>query len=322
MSRLGAAVLTVVVLAAIGAPWLAPNPPDRRFDDLLYAPPSVIHLFDEHGWRAPFVRPLRVVDRLERQYREADTGSTPLRWFSSQGLVTADPDAGVPLLLLGADGFGRDTFSRLLHASQITLALAVVSMLGATLLGALLGALAGYAGGRLDDLVARVSEFVLVLPAIYVVLALRAALPLVVPPATTFVALAGIFTLFGWPVMARGVRAIVRSERQQDYVHAARAMGAGPVRILVRHLLPAAAGHIASQATLLLPAFILAEATMSYVGLGFPDATPTWGTLLQDAANVALLGDAPWTLAPAGAIFLVVLAVNLVLRDVGRVPVQ
>jgi peptide/nickel transport system permease protein len=154
------------------------------------------------------------------------------------------------------------------------------------------------------------------------VLALRAALPLVVPPATTFAALAGIFTLFGWPVMARGVRAIVRSEREQDYVHAARAMGAGPVRILVTHLLPAATGHIASQATLLLPAFILAEATMSYVGLGFPDATPTWGTLLQDAANVALLGDAPWTLAPAGAIFLVVLAVNLVLRDVGRVPVQ
>lgn len=322
MSRLGVAALTVVALATIGAPWLAPNPPDRRFDALLYAPPTAIHLSDDNGLRPPFVRPLRVVSRLERQYREADGAATPLRWFSSRRLVTADPDAGVPLLLLGADGFGRDTFSRLLHASRMTLALAVVSMLGATLLGALLGALAGYAGGRLDDLVVRVSEFVLVLPAIYVVLALRAALPLVVPPATTFVALAGIFTLLGWPVMARGVRAIVRAERERDYVQAARAMGAGPGRILVTHLLPAAAGHIACQATLLMPAFILAEATMSYVGLGFPDGTPTWGTLLQEAANVALLGDAPWTLAPAAAIFGVVLAVNLVLRDVGRVPVQ
>jgi peptide/nickel transport system permease protein len=322
VSRLGVAVLTLMALATIGAPWLAPNPPDRRFDALLFAPPTPIHLYDQDGLRAPFVRPLRVVSRLERQFREADDVSIPLRWLSSQRLVTADPDGGAPLLLLGADGFGRDTFSRLLHASQITLALALVSMLGATLIGALFGAVAGYAGGRLDDLVVRVSEFVLVLPAIYVVLALRAALPLVVPPTTTFVALASIFTLFGWPVMARGVRAIVRSERERDYVQAARAMGAGPVRIVTTHLLPAAAGHIASQATLLMPAFILAEATMSYVGLGFPDGTPTWGTLLQEAANVALLGDAPWTLAPAAAIFLVVLGVNLVLRDVGRVPVQ
>ncbi|HEY6507058.1 MAG TPA: ABC transporter permease, partial [Vicinamibacterales bacterium] len=242
MSRLGLAVLALVALATIGAPWLAPNPPDRRFDALLYAPPTAIHLYDEGGLRAPFVRPLRVVSRLERQFQEAEDGSTPLRWFSAKRLVTADPDAGVPLLLLGADGFGRDTFSRLLHASQVTLALAVVSMLGATLIGALVGAVAGYAGGRLDDLVVRVSEFVLVLPAIYVVLALRAALPLVVPPGTTFVALASIFTLFGWPVMARGVRAIVRSERERDYVQAARAMGAGPLRIVVTHLLPAAAG--------------------------------------------------------------------------------
>ena len=149
----------------------------------------------------------------------------------------------------------------------------------------------------------RSSEFILVLPAIYVVLALRAALPLVVPPSVTFVALAGIFTLFGWPIVARGVRAIVLSEGQRDYVQAARAMGAGPGRILAVHVLPAALGHVASQATLLMPSFILAEATLSYLGLGFPDATPTWGTMLQDAANVALLGDAPWTLAPAGGDF-------------------
>ena len=195
----------------------------------------------------------------------------PLRWLSSQTLVTADPEGGAPLLLLGADGFGRDLFSRLLHAARVTLALAIVSTLGATLLGTLLGGLAGYAGGRLDALLMRSSEFILVLPAIYVVLALRAALPLVVPPSVTFVALAGIFTLFGWPIVARGVRAIVLSEGQREYVQAARAMGAGPGRILAVHVLPAALGHVASQATLLMPSFILAEATLSYLGLGFPD---------------------------------------------------
>ena len=321
MRRLGAALLTAVALATMGAPWLAPNPPDRRFDALLYAPPTPVHIFDD-GLRAPFVRPLRIVSRLERRFDENPASVVPLRWLSSQTLVTADPEGGAPLLLLGADGFGRDLFSRLLHAARVTLALAIVSTLGATLLGTLLGGLAGYAGGRLDALLMRSSEFILVLPAIYVVLALRAALPLVVPPSVTFVALASIFTLFGWPIVARGVRAIVLSEGQREYVQAARAMGAGPGRILAVHVLPAALGHVASQATLLMPSFILAEATLSYLGLGFPDTTPTWGTLLQDAANVALIGDAPWTLAPAGAIFIVVVGVNLLLQGRGRVPVQ
>jgi peptide/nickel transport system permease protein len=321
MRRLGAVLLTVVVLATLGAPWLSPNPPDRRFDELLYAPPTPVHVFD-NGLRPPFVRPLRVVSRLERRFDEIPDAIVPLRWMSSRTLVTADPDGGAPLLLLGADGFGRDLFSRILHAARVTLALAIVSTLGATLLGTLLGSLAGHAGGRLDALLMRGSELILVLPAIYVVLALRAALPLVVPPSVTFVALAAIFTLFGWPIVARGVRAIVLSESQREYVQAARAMGAGPGRILAVHVAPAALGHVASQATLLMPSFILAEATLSYLGLGFPDTTPTWGTLLQEAANVALLGDAPWTLAPAVAIFVVVVGVNLLLQGRGRVPVQ
>jgi peptide/nickel transport system permease protein len=103
---------------------------------------------------------------------------------------------------------------------------------------------------------------------------------------------------------------------------AARAAGASPTRLLTRHLLPAASGYLSTQASLLLPAFILAESTMSYVGLGFPDTTPTWGTMLQDASNVALIGDTPWALAPAAAIFMVVLGVNLLVQSTGRAPVQ
>jgi peptide/nickel transport system permease protein len=168
----------------------------------------------------------------------------------------------------------------------------------------------------------RVSEFVLVLPAIYVALALRAVLPLVLSAGTVFVMLTAIFTLFGWPVVARGVRAIVAAERSREYAIAARAAGAGSARILVRHLLPAARGYITTQATLLLPAFVLAEATLSFVGLGFPPQTPTWGTMLQEASNVALLESAPWILAPAAAIFVVVLGISLLVQESGRVPVQ
>ncbi len=173
------------------------------------------------------------------------------------------------------------------------------------------GGVAGYFGGVLDELLMRLAEFVIVLPTVYLVLALRAVLPLVLSPAQIFGLMAAIFTLVGWPYGARGVRGIVAVERRRGYAEAARAAGAGHARILFRHLLPATFGHLGAQGTLLVPAFILAEATLSFVGLGFPDPTPTWGTMLQDATNVSTLAQFPWMLAPAGAVFLVVLAVNL-----------
>jgi peptide/nickel transport system permease protein len=320
MRTAGAVLLGMMVLAALTAPWLAPNPPNERFADLLYAPPTRVHVGDATA--VPHVHPLRIVSRLERRFEEVRETHVPLRWFRNGRLVSADPDNGSPLLLLGTDAFGRDRFARLLYGSRATLALGVLATLFATAFGALVGAVAGYAGGRLDAILSRVSEFVVVLPAIYVTLALRAAMPLVLPGSTIFILLLTIFALFGWPMVARGVRAIVLVERDREYAVAARAAGASPTRLIARHLLPAAGGYLGTQASLLLPAFILAESTMSYVGLGFPDSTPTWGTMLQDAANVALLGDAPWALAPAAAIFVVVLGVNLMVQSTGRAPIQ
>jgi peptide/nickel transport system permease protein len=155
---------------------------------------------------------------------------------------------------------------------------------------------------------------VLVLPAMYVALALRSVLPLVLAPRSVFLILAGIFAIVGAPFFARGVRAIVRSERLQDYAVAATSLGASHARILTRHLLPAARGFMVVQITMLVPAFIIAEATLSYVGLGFPDPTASWGTMLHDASNVRVFADFPWLLSPAAAMFLVVLALNLVLE--------
>jgi peptide/nickel transport system permease protein len=314
MRRAGLALLLLVALVAVAAPWLAPNPPDQVFSNLLYAPPTRVHF--------TYIYPLRLVSRLERRF-EADTSRrAPLEFFTRGRLVTVDEARGGPLLLLGADSFGRDIFARLVYGARTSLALAALATLGALLVGAVVGGIAGYAGGLVDELLSRFSDFVLVLPAIYVALALRAVMPLVLPSSTVFVVLTGIFALMGWPIVARGVRAIIASERQRDYAMAGVALGAGPARLLLRHLLPSARGYLVVQATLLLPAFILAEATLSYVGLGFPDAVPTWGTMLHDASNVALVGDAPWTLAPAAAIFVLVLAVNLTIQGVGRTPVQ
>jgi peptide/nickel transport system permease protein len=321
MKRAAWSLLALIAIAALAAPSLSPNPPNQRFDDLLYAPPTPLHIRGD-GVSAPFINPLRIVSRIERRFEADSSTRIQLRWFSDGRLVTGDAEAGAPLLLLGADAYGRDVFARLLYGARATVGVALVSALLATILGAIVGGLAAYSGGWIDGVLSRLSEFVLVLPAIYVALVLRAVLPLVLPPSTIFILLIGIFTLVGWPIVARGVRAIVLVEREREYAIAAHAAGASDGRVLLRHLLPASAGFLQTQASLLVPAFMLAEATLSYVGLGFPNTIPTWGTMLQDASNVALLGDAPWSLAPAVAIFVVVFGVNLLAQSHGRAPVQ
>jgi peptide/nickel transport system permease protein len=310
MKEAGRVLLVIVFVAAVAAPWISPNSPDDRFPDLLYAPPTVPHWSGGHLE----VYPPYLVNRLERRFAEDRQHPMRVAWFSNGRLVTADG----PLLLLGADAYGRDILSRLLYGARITLALAVLATIVAMLIGGIVGGIAGYAGGWIDEVLSRGSDFVLVLPVTYVVLALRAVMPLVLPAPAVFALLAAIFALVGWPAVARGVRGIVASEREREYVLAGRALGAGPWRVLSRHVLPAASGHLLTQGTLLLPAFIVAEATISYVGLGFPDSVPTWGTMLQDASTGTIIAEAPWMLAPALAIFLVVLGVNLAVQGSHR----
>ncbi|MDH4065005.1 MAG: ABC transporter permease, partial [Acidobacteriota bacterium] len=277
-------LLGILATIAIAAPWAAPYDPSASFRGYRHAPPMPPRVS-----KGLMVHPVTLESMLEERFAEDRTRTVPLPWSRRRS---------DPVFLLGADRSGRDVLSRLLAGARVSLGLGLVSVLGATLLGSVLGAGAGAAGGRLDDSVMRAADFVVVLPVLYVVLVLRAAMPLVLPSAVIFALMAGIFVAVGWPVVARGVRGIVARERDREYVLAARSLGAGHGRVLVRHLLPACAGHVAVQASLLLPAFVLAEAALSYAGLGFPDTTPSWGTMLHDAADINELTRFPWVLAP------------------------
>jgi peptide/nickel transport system permease protein len=305
MTRRALWLLAALATLAVVAPWIAPYNPATAHRDFLFAPPMPPRVIGPEGIQPPFVYAIRLTNRLSQTYEEDRARPQPLPWF--------DTGETSPVFLLGADSFGRDVLSRLLYGTRRSIGLALAGTLGALLLGALVGVIAGYRGGVIDDLLMRAADFVLVLPVIYVVLVLRSLMPLVLPPATIFLLMAAIFALVGWPFVARGVRGIVRTERAREYVLAARSLGAGPARILFRHLLPACAGYLFVQATLLLPAFILAEATLSYVGLGFPQEIPTWGTMLAEAADVNVMTRFPWMLAPAAAIFLVVFSANVLL---------
>jgi peptide/nickel transport system permease protein len=311
-TRVGLAGLSLIAAVTVTAQAIAAHDPATQFPDLAFAPPMLPHVVDDHGQlHRPFVYPIRLVDRLEHRFVEDRSVRVPLEWFTSRGLVTTSDAAG-PWLALGGDAIGRDVFARVLRGARMSLGVSVLATALALLLGAAMGALAGVAGGKWDAFLMRVADFVLVLPVIYVVIVLRATLPLVLSTAEVFWIMTVILGMAGWPFPARGVRAVIAAEKRKEYAEAAHALGAGWFRILLRHLMPAARGFLAVQATLLLPMFILAEATLSYVGFGFAEPTPSWGVMLREAAEAGTLSEAPWLLAPAAAIVISVLSLHLV----------
>ncbi|GAB4532122.1 MAG: ABC transporter permease [Anaerolineae bacterium] len=218
-----------------------------------------------------------------------------------------------PTHWLGTDGVGRDIWARLLMGGRVSLSVGLVAMSISTGIGIVLGGVAGYFGGRVDTVIMRLTDMVMCFPPLIIIIVWVAALG-----PSIYNAMAAI-GLLGWPGIARLVRGSFLSLRETEFVQAAHCIGASSGRIIFRHILPNALGPVIVAATLGIASAILMEAGLSFLGLGVPPPTPSWGNMLNQAQNLTLVQGMPWLWIPAGlAIILAVLSINFIgdgLRD-------
>lgn len=304
----------VVILAGFVAPYHYAT--QNRL--LPYAPPSRIHFIDQDRrfHLRPFVHELVFEDG---EYREDRNRIYPLRFlvrgepYEILGLLAWDRhlfgvDEPARLFLCGTDGFGRDQLSRLLYGGQVSLFSGLLAAALSLGFGLVLGSLAGFYGRWVDAVIMRGTELFMALPWLYLLLAVRAFLPLSISPVQAFLLLVGLIGAIGWARPARLVRGVVLSARERDYVQAARGFGASDRYLLLRHLLPATGSVVLTQAALLIPQYILAEVTLSFLGLGVAEPVPSWGTMLGELQRYHVLTSYWWMFLPGLILVLVFIA--------------
>jgi peptide/nickel transport system permease protein len=203
------------------------------------------------------------------------------------------------LFLLGTDGYGRDQFSRFLYGGQLSLLAGMIAAGLAVGIGGIVGSLAGFYGGWIDNALMRGSDLFFALPWLYLLFAVRSALPLHVPEWQVFLLLVSVIGLIGWSRPARLIRGIVLSARERNFVRAARGFGASDAYLLRRHILPQTYGVAFTQLALLIPQYILAEVTLSFLGLGIGEPAPSWGSLLATLQHYDVLSSYWWMFLPA-----------------------
>jgi peptide/nickel transport system permease protein len=335
MARRRKLVVLLVLLAAghlpiVCAGFFAPYDPAAQDRDHPYAPPARVHFIDATGrfHFRPFVYAQQLREGSFDEYVPDTSHPIPLRFFVSGapykflGLIPVRLHffgvEGAPAFLLGSDAYGRDLFSRMLYGGQISLLAGLLATALALSSGWLIGALAGFFGGWTDELLMRVAELFLALPWLYLLFAIRAFLPLAVSPVQAFLLVVVLIGAVGWARPARLVRGVVLSAKERDYVRAARGFGASNIYLLRRHILPQTWSVVLTQAAVLVPQYVLAEVTLSFLGLGVPEPVPSWGNLLTSLQQYSVLTSYWWMYLPSLAMvpfFLGYLALASALQD-------
>ncbi len=327
----GGVILLTFYFLALFAGFFSPYGMETQNRTLYYAPPTGIHFIDPAGnfHLRPFVYGKVVADRKWTTYKDDTTRVYPIRFFvrgdeyNFLGFIPMDvhlfgAEGEGRIFLLGTDQFGRDVFSRLLYGAQISLSIGLVGILLSFTLGMLVGGISGYFGGAWDSIIMRSSELVMSVPALYLILSLRAAFPSDISSDRMYLLMVVILSFISWAAMARIIRGMVLSIKANDYVTAARALGFGHLRIIVRHILPNTLSFVIIAATISIPGYILGEVALSFLGVGIAEPVASWGNMIKQAQSIRVLTSFPWILAPGYAIFLTVLAFNFLgdgLRD-------
>ncbi|MEJ7620424.1 MAG: ABC transporter permease [Aquificaceae bacterium] len=308
--------LTIIgffLFLAVFADFIAPYPYYLQNRTAPFHPPTRIHLFKDGSLAFPYAHPHRMTDPLFKVYEEDKSVSCRLRFFrkTEYGYKLLSVEEPCHIYLLGTDKLGRDIFSRLVYGSRVSLTIGLVGVSITFLLGSLIGGISGYFGGKVDTLIMRLVEVLLAIPTFYLMLSLRSVFPLTMESFHVFLMVIFILSFLGWAGLARVVRGMVLSIREKEFVQSAKTYGAGTLRILRVHILPNAYYYLIVSATLSFPGYILAEASLSFLGLGIQEPFPSWGNMLSDARNVNLVVAHPWILSPGIALFLLVIAFNL-----------
>jgi peptide/nickel transport system permease protein len=330
VAMVAGAIIALLYLVALFADFLAPALPATAKPQYTYAPPQAISFFvtkpDGSSEFHPHVKGYKVeLDKvaLRRTFVPDDSKIVPIGFFVKGpayklwGLIPSTThligpiNANDPMYLLGADRLGRDVFSRLVYGTRISMSIGLVGVAMSLILGVVIGSISGFYGGWVDTAIQRVIEIISAMPTIPLWLGLAAAIPLTWSPVSVYFVITVIVSLLGWTSLAREVRGRFLALRGEDFVTAARLDGSSEMRLIFRHILPSLTSHILAVVTLAVPTMIVAETSLSFLGIGLKPPVVSWGVLLQDAQNIRTVATAPWLLIwPSLAVVVAVLSFN------------
>lgn len=336
LAMLGGSVTFVIYFVALFADFFAPFPPNAYASNYTYAPPQQLHILDqtEDGLRLqPYVHGYKVeidYNAGRRNFVVDPEVKIPVGFFVEGepykilGLIDANIhligplNADDPMYLLGADRLGQDVLSRTIYGARISMTIGLVGVAMSLVFGVLLGGISGYFGGWVDTLIQRVIEFLQSIPSIPLWIGLAASIPVDVPPLQVYFLITIILSVIGWTGLARVVRGKFYALKSEDFVKAARLDGCSSLRIILRHMVPSFLSHIIAVVTLAIPGMIIAETSLSFLGIGLRTPVVSWGVLLQEAQNIRAISTAPWLFWPGVGVVIAVLALNFLgdgLRD-------